>query len=131
VIRRDVTLDIHKAGVTREQIEKYRLPSENLAKEKSSNFRWFVSRNGGDSTTWELEALDPKDMLSDLDRVIRSVLDIDLFNAEVKAEREEAPFLEASKRTVRDVLKGPSHRVDRGSDLKAEPPRSTPTGGAQ
>jgi hypothetical protein len=40
-------LTIIKAGVTREQIEKYNLPPQNFAKETSSNYDWFVERNDG------------------------------------------------------------------------------------
>src|SRR5262249_49976478 len=72
-------LTIIKAGVTREQIERYDLPPQNFAKETSSNFKWFVDRNGGDEAVYELEALDPEDMLRDLDSIIRSVIDVDLF----------------------------------------------------
>jgi hypothetical protein len=87
----DVT--IIKAGVTRDQIEEYQLPPQNFAKESSSNYDWFVERNGGDNTVYELEALHPEQMIRDLDNVIRSVLDIDLFNREVAAERDEAVYL--------------------------------------
>jgi len=99
-------IEVYKAGVTRGQIAKYKIPVQNVAKEKSSNYDWFVDRNGGDESVYELEALDPKDMLADLDRVIRNVLDIDLYNAEAAEERKEAPYLEASKRTVREALNG-------------------------
>jgi hypothetical protein len=99
-------LTIIKAGVTREQIERYELPAQNFAKDSSSNFKWFVDRNDGDDAVYELEALDPPDMLDDLDHVIRSVIDIELFNREVQTEREEAPYLEAMRRITLDALKG-------------------------
>jgi hypothetical protein len=100
----DVT--IIKAGVTREQIERYNLPPMNFAKETSSNYAWFVKRNGGDDTVYELEALDPEDMLGDLDEIIRSVIDVDLFNREVEREREEAAYLEAARKAAAEALKG-------------------------
>jgi hypothetical protein len=99
-------LVIIKAGVTREQIERYRLPAMNFAKESSSNRDWFVQRNGGDDSVYELEALDPRRMLEDLDYAIRMVIDIDLFNREVAAERDEAAYLEAARRTAAESLKG-------------------------
>src|SRR5262249_46662451 len=61
-------LTIIKAGVTREQAHKYNLPPMAFAKETSSNRDWFVERNHGDEAVWELEALDPKAMLDDLDK---------------------------------------------------------------
>jgi hypothetical protein len=88
-------LVIIKAGVTRRQIEKYRLPAQNFAKEDSPNLQWFKDRNGGDESIYELEALEPDDMLRDLDAVICSTIDINLYNKEVAAEKEEAQFLKS------------------------------------
>jgi ParB-like chromosome segregation protein Spo0J len=99
-------LTLIKAGVTREQIGRYRLQPQNFAKETSSNHAWFVERNGGDDAVYELEALDPADMLRDLDNTIGSVLDIDLFNREAAIEREESRYLEAARRKAAEVLKG-------------------------
>jgi hypothetical protein len=99
-------LTIIKAGVTREQIGKYGLPEMNFAKETSSNYDWFVDRNGGDNRVYELEALEPADMLRDLDEVIRSVIDVDLFNREVQAEEAEAVHLEGARARAAEVLRG-------------------------
>jgi hypothetical protein len=99
-------LTIIKAGVTREQIDRYQLPSMNFAKESSSNRDWFVRRNGGDDTVWELEAMEPADMCGDLDNTIRNVIDIDLFNREVEAEKEDAAYLEAERKRIMKALKG-------------------------
>jgi hypothetical protein len=95
-----------KAGVTRDQVRKYRLPAMNFAKEKSPNHAWFVERNGGNDTVWELEALNPPDMLSDLEAAIKSVLDLDLFNREAAVEQEEARHITAARRTVSEALRG-------------------------
>lgn len=97
---------IIKAGVTREQIEAYSLPAQNFAKESSSNHDWFVKRNHGDDTVYELEALEPEDMLKDLEKVVQSVLDIDLFNREAAIEQEEAAELAAIRKVAAKALKG-------------------------
>src|SRR5262249_14668529 len=86
--------DIIKAGVTRSQIWEYDLPTMSFAKESSPNRDWFVERNGGNDAVYELEALEPENMLEDLEEVIKSVIDIDLYNREVEAEKEEAVYLE-------------------------------------
>jgi hypothetical protein len=99
-------LTIIPAGVTRDQIGKYNLPPQNFAKEKSSNYEWFVARNDGDDTVYELEALNPDDMLRDLDDTIRNVIDIDLYNREVEAERQEAAYLKAATTKAAEALKG-------------------------
>jgi hypothetical protein len=97
-------LDIIKAGVTLPQVEEYNLPPMNFAKESSSNYDWFVERSGGDAV-YELEAMEPADMLRDLDNVIRSVIDVDLFNREAEAEQQEAVYLEAARRKAAEALK--------------------------
>jgi hypothetical protein len=99
-------LSIIKAGVTREQIEKYNLPPQNFAKETSSNHKWFVDRNGGDDTVYELEALEPQVMMDDLDAVIRGVIDLDLFNRELANEEGEAGYLETVRKKAAEALKG-------------------------
>jgi len=107
-LRDDFDVDdvkIIKAGVTREQIDKYKLPPQNFAKETSSNYDWFVDRNG-DDTVYELEALEPEAMLNDLDEVIRSVIDVDLYNREVAAEQDEAAYLESARTKAVETLKG-------------------------
>jgi hypothetical protein len=96
---------IIKAGVTREQINKYRLPPQNFAKETSSNYEWFINRNGGEKAVYELEALDPEDMLRDLGEVVQSVIDLDLFNREAAREQEEAAYLEAARMRATAALK--------------------------
>jgi hypothetical protein len=97
---------IIKAGVTREQIEKYDLPPQNFAKETSSNYEWFLERNDGDDAVYELEALDPENMLQELEDVVQSVIDIELFNREAEAEQEESVYLEAARTKAAEALKG-------------------------
>jgi hypothetical protein len=99
-------LEIIPAGVTREQIERYHLQPQNFAKEGSSNRQWFIRRNGGNAAVYELEALRPPDMQADLDKIIRGVLDIDLFNREVATEREESPYLEACRTKAIEAMRG-------------------------
>jgi ParB-like chromosome segregation protein Spo0J len=100
----DEGVTIIKAGVTREQIERYNLAKQNFAKETSSNHDWFVERNDGDDSVYELEALNPQDMIDDLENVIKGVIDIDLFNREVAKEKEEAAYLEAAKKTALEAF---------------------------
>lgn len=99
-------IEIIKAGVTREQITKYELPPQNFAKETSSNLDWFIERNGGDRNVYEVEALEPAAMLRDLEDMITSVLDMNLFNSEVMAENQEATYLEAAQVKATEALEG-------------------------
>jgi hypothetical protein len=97
---------IIKAGVTREQISKYNLPPQNFAKESSSNYDWFLRRNGADGTVYELEALNPPDMLADLENVVKNCVDVDLFNREAAAEQQEAAYLIGARRRASEALQG-------------------------
>jgi hypothetical protein len=108
--------DIIPAAVTREQIDRDKLLSQNFAKESSSNYDWFVDRNGGDDTCWELEALHPEKMKADLDKVIRSVIDVDLFNKECVIEREESTQLEAMSATAMEALHGIDDALENDDD---------------
>jgi hypothetical protein len=99
-------LSIIPAGVTREQITRYRLHPQNLAKESSSNYEWFVRRHGGDTSVYELEALDPPNMLSDLDKVLRKIIDIDLFNRELAERQAEDAYLAEAKVRLAELLRG-------------------------
>ena len=45
-------------------------------------------------------------MLGDLDKVIRGMIDIDLFNREGAAEQQESPFLVTAREKIAEVLKG-------------------------
>jgi hypothetical protein len=104
VVEEDLT--IIKAGVTPEQIRRYSLPQQNFAKESSSNYDWFVERNDGIPAVYELEALDPAAMLSDLENVILNVIDVDLYNREVEEERKESAYLEAARTRAAEALTG-------------------------
>ncbi|MCY2987195.1 MAG: ParB/Srx family N-terminal domain-containing protein [Planctomycetota bacterium] len=97
---------IIKAGVTLEQIREHSLPSANFAKESSSNYDWFVNRNGGRDEVYELEALEPHVMLDALQSTIDDVIDLDLFNQEVLTERDESAYIKAARKAAMESLKG-------------------------
>lgn len=82
-----------------DQIAKYSLPQSLEAKTTSSTYNAFVDRHGVTYAV-ELEALEPAMLQAELDKAIRSHLDVDLFNREVETEREEAGKLESLKRKV-------------------------------
>jgi hypothetical protein len=99
-------LSIIKAGVTRRQIKQHGLPQQNFAKDESNLKEWFVKRNGGDESVYELEALDPGIMLADLEATLQRVLDMKLFKAEQKIERKEKFGLRGARTVVRKALAG-------------------------
>ena len=80
-------LKIHpiKVVLTSEQVKQYRLPPVMTAKEGSSHFIKFTSKNG--TNVFELEALEPQVLQQILREAIDSVLNIDAINREIEAER--------------------------------------------
>lgn len=97
--------DIHpiKVALTAEQVDEYELPEVMQAKSTSSNHAKFVSRHG--DGVWELEALPPETLQEILDGAIRSVLDVELFERELEAERGDAAHLDGVRRTVLQTLR--------------------------
>jgi hypothetical protein len=91
-----------KVALTREQVERFAIPPDMIAKEKSTNRKRFVDRHG--ENVWELEALQPKQLQELLDESIRSVIDLDAYNAEVEQEAEDAAKIESMRRTIRQML---------------------------
>lgn len=87
-----------KAALTAEQVKKYQLPKSMDAKPGSSNYRRFVAQYGVDA--YELEALEPTLLQEILQERIDSILDVEAFNAELEAEREDAAKLEAARRAI-------------------------------
>jgi hypothetical protein len=53
-----------------------------------------------------LEALDPQVMMDDLEKEIKRVIDVDLFNAELAKERDEAVYLQNAQKKAEKALKG-------------------------
>ena len=63
----------------------------------------FVEKYG--ENVWELEALDPTDLQAIVRKAIVSVLDIEAFNSEQRAEADDAANLKAIRETVQQSLK--------------------------
>lgn len=73
--------DIEKIALTKEQVQKYRLPP---MEKKYKN---------GVLEIWELDALDPKMLRSVVKEEIEKYLDLDQLNADLETEKEEINYL--------------------------------------
>ena len=91
-----------KVALTADQVEDYDLPPIMQAKVTSSNYARFANEHGED--VFELEALAPEDLQAILQETIDSVIDIEAFNHEIDQEKQDAAFLERTRRTVSSVL---------------------------
>jgi hypothetical protein len=95
-----------KVALTYEQVLKRNLPVDFSAiKKKSSRYKKFVTKYGEDVHVHELEALASAERSRLLDEAIRSVMDIDAYNAEVEAEREDALRLARLKKKVAPIIR--------------------------
>lgn len=93
-----------KAALSREQAIEFGLPMNLEAKKNSSRYNQFVSKYG--TNVWEVDALETDDLQRIVTSVIDSVIDIDLFNKELDAEKQDAGFLEETRRKVQTLLAG-------------------------
>lgn len=92
-----------KVGLTREQVERFRLPRGlEEAKPGSATYAKFVSKYGKE--VYELEALPPATLQALLREAIDSVLDIDIYNAQIEKEKQDAQFLDIQRRRVHQAM---------------------------
>jgi hypothetical protein len=85
-----------KVALTKDQVQDMGLPPQMKAKEGSSRRKGFVEKYGDD--VFELEAVPPDQLQEILREAIDGVLDVDAFNAEVDAEKQDAAGLDRIRR---------------------------------
>lgn len=87
-----------KLALTSQQVRRFNLPPQMLAKETSTNYAKFVTKFG--ENVYELEAIPPDTLQMLVREAIDSVIDGKLFNAELNQEKKDAAKIEALRRTV-------------------------------
>ena len=99
-MRDDFDCDISaiKAALTYQQTQDLELPPALQAKDTSSRYAGFVKQYGDD--VYELEALTPDKLQELVDEAVRSVIDLDLFNAELEEERSDSQWLDLTRRRL-------------------------------
>jgi len=102
-------LVVVKAALTHQQATTLGLHEGQLAKEDSSRFPRFAERYG--ARCWELEAVLTNTLREIVEHAIRSVLDLDAFNAEFAKQTAEQAELDEHRAQVKLALAGidPSH----------------------
>jgi len=91
--------------LTAEQVLSLSLPpNSERAKRTSTNYPRFMQRYGND-LVYELEAAPPATLAMLLTDSIKSVLEIEAYNAEVQAERQDAAHIAAARQHVLKVLR--------------------------
>jgi hypothetical protein len=102
-----------KVGLKPEQVAQLGLPPNADAKTSSSRFKKFAARFG--PAAYELEAVPPVRLRGWLDEAVRSVIDIDRFNGQVKQEKRDYATVLAYKRAALGYLK--LLRIENGTSL--------------
>jgi hypothetical protein len=90
------------------------------AKKTSVNYAKFSAKYG--DGVYELEAVPPAKLQEILTDAIDGVLDVDLFNDEIDAERSDAEFLENTRRRTNVALAGVVSS-EGGNDETGDEPR--------
>jgi hypothetical protein len=85
------------------QVEELSIPPQMTAKKSSSKYQGFVKERGSDAV-YELEAVPPEKLKELLRDAIISILDIDLYNAEIQKERQEQSEIIALKTKMQSCL---------------------------
>jgi hypothetical protein len=88
-----------KSALTKAQVLTLRLPPRMEAKKKSSRRGKFVKRHG--EHVFELEAVEPERLQEYLREAIESVMDVDLYNAEIEKEKQDAVDLDVIRQELR------------------------------
>ena len=99
-LRRDRLVSV-RVGLTPEQARELNLPTNNEPKDVPRSKK-YIEQHG--RVIWELDAASPDFLRSILDEAIRSRIDVDLFNQELRAEKEEARFIDAYKQQALHLL---------------------------
>jgi hypothetical protein len=92
-----------KVALKPQQVQALGLQPNADAKPSSSRFKKFAARFG--PAAYELEAVPPATLQEWLDEAVRSVIDIERFNAQIEAEKQDAATVAAFKRAGIDYLK--------------------------
>ena len=106
-MRDDFGCDIRcvKAALTFEQTQTMDLPPALELKENGSGKGrsvGFKKKYGTD--VYELEALSPETLQRLVDEAVRSVIDVDLFNAELTKEQDESVWLDVTRRRLSQAM---------------------------
>jgi len=75
--------EIHHIGLTMDQIKEYN-PPPNPAKITDPRAKWYISEHG--TTSWEVDALNPKVLHQLVKESVESLIDMDIFNGQLIKE---------------------------------------------
>ncbi len=77
---------VYRSAVTPEQVETFHLPPDADVKLSSTRARTFIDEHGDEC--WELDSMPEQDLIDEVSKTVRAVLDIDALNRAFARERE-------------------------------------------
>ncbi len=95
-------IELVKVAFTAQQAEELNLPPMMKAKKGSSRREKFVDEHG--ETVFELEALEPATLQDLLRSAINDAMDLESFNKEIDAEKQDAASLAETRLKVHGFL---------------------------
>ena len=103
----DLGMDVDKlcairAGLNKDQVERFKLPASIDAKPSSPTYQSFVKKYG--SQAYELDALEMADFQLILRETIESVINRESYDEQVQAEEKEAGFLDVFQAELGDWI---------------------------
>lgn len=101
-----------RVALTADQASELKLPNALPPKRKSVNYKKFLAEFG--NKCWELDALSPTQLQSVLRKAIDGVSNLDVLNAEIDQEKNDAAHLSAIKAAVAQALSGLSLDEEQG-----------------
>ena len=89
-----VPVDGHRVAVNREQIEELGLVGDyNPAKKTDKRYEAFLEKTGGDTRTWEVEALPLEYIVEQVKAAIEASMDLEIFEGVCEEERNDCDEL--------------------------------------
>lgn len=83
----DVDVDVVRAAVTDEQIQKYKLPPDAEANVNSCRYKKYVGQYG--TKVWELDSMDMAVLCREVKEACLSFMDVDALNAAFEREKQD------------------------------------------
>ena len=81
-----INVDVRPIALNMEQIQEFN-PPPNPAKITDPRAKWYIEKYG--KTSWELDALPPKELIELAENAVLSIIDIDLYNDMLDKENED------------------------------------------
>lgn len=85
-------IEVQPIALTMEQIKEFN-PPPNPAKITDPRAKWYISEYGG--TSWELDALPPRELIRLAESAVENIIDIDLYNMKLEEEKRDIEELKS------------------------------------